>query len=97
MNQAETVPTTAHSAVTTTVRLTVFQISCAVSPRKRSGSRVPHPTWTACVTQEDERQHDRDGRHQRAQKQEPGHAAVLTAPTTLMTQWRRAGATTPPA
>ena len=43
MNQAETVPMTAHRAVTTTVRLTVFQISWAVSPRKSSGSRVAHP------------------------------------------------------
>ena len=50
MNQAVTVPMTAQRAVTTTVRLTVFRISWAVSPRKRSGSRVPHPTWTAWVT-----------------------------------------------
>ncbi len=46
-NQASSVPSTAHSTVTTTVRLTVFQSNWAVRLRKSSGSRVDQPVWKA--------------------------------------------------
>ncbi len=49
-SQAKPVPSTAHSAVTTTVRLTVFQTSWAVRPRKSSGCSACQPTSKAWTT-----------------------------------------------
>ena len=46
-NQASTVPSTAHSAVTTKVRLTVFHSSWAVRLRNSSGCSVDQPVWKA--------------------------------------------------
>ena len=46
-NQASSVPRRAHSAVTTTMSLTVFQTNSAVRLRKSSGCRVDQPVWNA--------------------------------------------------